>query len=210
MAKAKTKTTTTAAAPYVPLTGMYMKVHFLRFTISAVFEKALENKLPIERYFTLTAANSLPKPVSQMQIAQVTGIDKSTVSNMLLKAEKEGLVTTERVPDNRRMVAVELTPKGRALVAKGDAVMADIDREMASPATTKAAEEWFITVWSKYRGISLKTNASEPRGLVTTNETKVPNNGKDKDKVKGGFASSSDAEAKATTPKAKRSERVAA
>jgi len=53
----------------------------------------------------------------QIDLAGLTSIDTSTLSRLVTRLIRRGLVKRSRSVSNSREVAVELTPKGRALVA---------------------------------------------------------------------------------------------
>jgi MarR family transcriptional regulator, organic hydroperoxide resistance regulator len=52
----------------------------------------------------------------QIDVAQITSIDVSTMSRLITRLVSLGLVTRTRSDSNNREVSVELSPKGRALV----------------------------------------------------------------------------------------------
>ncbi|MGN1383490.1 MAG: MarR family winged helix-turn-helix transcriptional regulator [Eubacterium sp.] len=56
------------------------------------------------------------------------GIDKSTMSSLLNKMEKQGLIRRHPDPDDRRSVRVLLTDEGRAIAEKVRKMTEDIDR----------------------------------------------------------------------------------
>jgi DNA-binding MarR family transcriptional regulator len=51
-------------------------------------------------------------------LAARTSVDVSTLSRLIARLARTGLVTRERSPRNNREVLVELTPKGRSLVER--------------------------------------------------------------------------------------------
>lgn len=52
----------------------------------------------------------------QIDVAEITSIDVSTISRLITRLVNLGLVTRTRSDTNNREVSVELSPKGRALV----------------------------------------------------------------------------------------------
>jgi DNA-binding MarR family transcriptional regulator len=52
----------------------------------------------------------------QVDLAEQTSVDVSTLSRLIARLVRTGLVTRERAPHNNREVLVELTAKGRAMV----------------------------------------------------------------------------------------------
>jgi len=51
--------------------------------------------------------------ISQRELAEHLGLEKSSVSRLVADLEGEGLLTRQRDPDNRRVYRLEITAKGR-------------------------------------------------------------------------------------------------
>lgn len=66
---------------------------------------------------------------SPAELAFFNGLDVSSMSRMLDRLEKKGLLTRSRSRADRRKVLVELTPKGRALIRKAIPVSAQVAME---------------------------------------------------------------------------------
>jgi DNA-binding MarR family transcriptional regulator len=64
-------------------------------------------------------------PLSQRELAERLGLEKSTVSRMVAELERKGLVIRERDPANRRFYRLRLTPAGRTAHAGIAAAMHD-------------------------------------------------------------------------------------
>ncbi|GAA3731992.1 MarR family winged helix-turn-helix transcriptional regulator [Salinactinospora qingdaonensis] len=54
-------------------------------------------------------------PISQRELGQRLGLEKSTVSRMVADMERKELLVRERAPDNRRLYQLRLTQRGREL-----------------------------------------------------------------------------------------------
>ncbi|SDE20695.1 MarR family winged helix-turn-helix transcriptional regulator [Glycomyces harbinensis] len=53
--------------------------------------------------------------LSQRELAERLGLEKSSVSRLVADLEADGLLTRERDPDNRRVYRLEVTAEGRRL-----------------------------------------------------------------------------------------------
>jgi MarR family transcriptional regulator, lower aerobic nicotinate degradation pathway regulator len=53
--------------------------------------------------------------ISQRELAERLGLEKSSVSRLVADLESEGLLTRRRDPDNRRLYRLEITEEGRRL-----------------------------------------------------------------------------------------------
>jgi MarR family transcriptional regulator, lower aerobic nicotinate degradation pathway regulator len=74
-----------------------------------------------------------------LELAQHLGLDKSSVSGLVARAEARGLVERRPLPSDGRRVAVRLTDAGRALAAR---VTSEVDRRMTPLlATIPAAQQ---------------------------------------------------------------------
>jgi DNA-binding MarR family transcriptional regulator len=56
-------------------------------------------------------------PLSQRDLAERLGLEKSTVSRIAAEMERQGMLVRERDPDNRRVYRLRLTDLGRAIHA---------------------------------------------------------------------------------------------
>ena len=65
------------------------------------------------------------KQMTQVEICRDLEMDKSTVATMLMRLEKEGLVTKTVHPNDVRAFQVTLTDKAILLVPKARAILAD-------------------------------------------------------------------------------------
>jgi DNA-binding MarR family transcriptional regulator len=82
----------------------------------AGYEKDLaEHGLSIAMWRVLAGLSTGDKH-RQIDVAEITSIDVSTISRLVTRLVSLGLVTRTRSDTNNREVSVELSPKGRALV----------------------------------------------------------------------------------------------
>jgi DNA-binding MarR family transcriptional regulator len=72
---------------------------------------------------TLVLLTLLEERDSQWTITQLTGVDRSTLSDIIRRLEKSGLVIRERSKDDARRILCRITPKGRD-AAKEAAIVA--------------------------------------------------------------------------------------
>lgn len=54
------------------------------------------------------------RPLSPAELADRTGVTRATMTGLVDTLERDGLVKREPSPDDRRMMAVQLTPRGEA------------------------------------------------------------------------------------------------
>jgi DNA-binding MarR family transcriptional regulator len=80
------------------------------------------------------------EPASQLEVARMLGIDRTTMVALLDGLEKKGVVTRRQDPADRRRNVVELTDAGLALYARADAAYAVAEKDFLSPASAADAE----------------------------------------------------------------------
>jgi DNA-binding MarR family transcriptional regulator len=79
---------------------------------------ALDGKRLSIAMWRVLAALSANGGVRQIDVAEMTSIEVSTLSRLITRLMRLGLVDRRRSPTNSREVTVALTPKGKALVAQ--------------------------------------------------------------------------------------------
>ena len=67
------------------------------------------------------------RELGMMEVAKVLNLDKSSVTGLVDRAERRGLVQRTTTPDDGRAIRVSVTPTGRELIAE---VSGEIEREI--------------------------------------------------------------------------------
>ncbi len=83
-------------------------------------------------------------PISQHDLGDQLGIDRTTMVELIDDLEKQGAVARRRNPEDRRQYALGLTPQGRALQKKAAKAFDDVTDEVFAalkPAERKALGE---------------------------------------------------------------------
>lgn len=70
--------------------------------------------------------------INQMRITAATGMDRSTLADVLRRLEARKLIRRKRDKDDRRSLIVTLTPEGRAQLADAEKTAAEVERWMLS------------------------------------------------------------------------------
>ncbi len=85
-----------------------------------------------QRQFALLSALAAEDGQTQTQLVQRTGIDRSTLAELVSRMSAKGLLSRERAPGDARANAVRLTEDGRALYATAIAGAAAADEAVLS------------------------------------------------------------------------------
>ena len=90
-----------------------------------------------------------------LELARHLDLDKSSMTGLVTRAEKRGLVTRERSPHDGRGILVALAPQGRALV---DSCATEVERRIAD-----LTEHLTATERDQLRDLATKVLATPPR-----------------------------------------------
>lgn len=86
--------------------------------------------------------------LTQSQICQEQGLDKSTITKTLEHLKKEGLITKSRNPEDTRSYLVSLTQKGEELVQKTAGITQEWTDEVTS-GMTEIEKDAFLKLLEK-------------------------------------------------------------
>ncbi|KAF0176952.1 MAG: MarR family transcriptional regulator [Hyphomonadaceae bacterium] len=83
-----------------------------------IFATLLRDNHVTLRQFAVLAAVDERAGRTQTDLVRVTGIDRSTLADMMGRLEKKGLIAREKSADDKRAKSVRLTGKGRTRLAE--------------------------------------------------------------------------------------------
>jgi MarR family transcriptional regulator, transcriptional regulator for hemolysin len=93
--------------------------------VSRAFDDALAEAGGSRPVWLVLLALKAQRPATQRELAEAVGIEGATLTHHLDGMERAGLVRRERLPENRRVQRVELTPEGeRTFLALREAAVA--------------------------------------------------------------------------------------
>lgn len=97
--------------------------------------------LTARQYVILVAAAHNDGP-SQQDIIDHTGIDRSTVSQVVQIMIRKGLLRRRRTPQDARAYAITLTPHGRDVLKASEPIVGRIDDTLVAVLTTTRASSF--------------------------------------------------------------------
>ncbi|KQX19522.1 MULTISPECIES: MarR family winged helix-turn-helix transcriptional regulator [unclassified Sphingomonas] len=97
-----------------------------------IFSRHVGNDLTRQQFALMLALGQRPG-ASQRDLVEATGIDKSTLKEMLGRLVKRGWVERERDPRDSRAWTMDLTAEGTALLLDNLARVQDAQREILAP-----------------------------------------------------------------------------
>jgi DNA-binding MarR family transcriptional regulator len=79
-------------------------------------------------------ASVAQKPdISQTGLVEQTGVDRSTLADIVRRLVKKGLLQRKRTRQDARMYAVRLTPKGQGALTAAKPAATRVDQRLLSP-----------------------------------------------------------------------------
>jgi len=84
------------------------------------------------RQFAVLICVAQNPDVSQTGLVEQTGIDRSTLADIVRRLVKKGLLQRKRTRRDARMYAVRLTPKGQSLLSQVKPLASKVDQRILS------------------------------------------------------------------------------
>lgn len=82
------------------------------------------------RQFTVLSAVDSNEGKSQTELVKITGIDRSTLADMVARMMAQGLVQRRRTKEDARTNSVRLTPLGKKMMKAAQSAAEDVDKEL--------------------------------------------------------------------------------
>lgn len=112
----------------------------------------------------LTVANN--EGLSQTGIVDRTGIDRSTLADVVRRLQKKGLLQRQRTKEYARVYAVKLTDQGRRLLRTAQPIAKRVDERILAALPAKQRQQ-FIAVLQSIVTI-LQSTSPEDRSQIVT------------------------------------------
>jgi DNA-binding MarR family transcriptional regulator len=132
-------TESSAAAPPNDALGYLLKHAALR--LATLTDAALESLGIDSKDLGAIRVLARREPMSQLQVAQTLGIDRTTMVALLDALERQGLVTRQPDPNDRRRNLVELTNVGTATHEAGEAIRKAVEADFLVPLDRSGGEQ---------------------------------------------------------------------
>jgi DNA-binding MarR family transcriptional regulator len=85
------------------------------------------------REYSVLAVVAESSPLSQTSVADILGLDRTTILKLGASLERHGLIARERDPDDKRAYALALTPAGDRLRAQAFELLLECERRFLVP-----------------------------------------------------------------------------
>lgn len=104
-----------------------------------------------QRQFAVLEAVSLRAGLTQTDLVKVTGIDRSTLADLVARMAQRGLLSRERSTLDARAMAVRLTPEGEAALADARPRVVEADRQIMA-LLPKGRRDSFLEILAELAG----------------------------------------------------------
>lgn len=119
-----------------------------------------------QRQYAVLCAVAAEDGLSQTQLVRVTGIDRSTVAELVARMARIGLLARQRAAGDGRINVVRLTEKGRALLADSTPKAAAADKRLLKLLPGKKRED-FVGLLQALIRTAGAASIAEPTGTET-------------------------------------------
>lgn len=95
-------------------------------------EVAGESNVTVRQLVVLSAV-AAEQGLSQTELMRRTGVDRSTMADILRRLQRKGLVARKRTKADARTKSVTLTSEGRDALSQHAAVLSEVDDRLLAP-----------------------------------------------------------------------------
>ncbi len=113
-----------------------------------IYADELGSDGPTQRQFAVMEAVSVKEGLTQTDLVKATGIDRSTLADLVARMTTKGLLTRERSTLDARAKAVRLSPEGQALLDAARPKVEAADRKIMG-LLPKGKREGFLDLLSE-------------------------------------------------------------
>lgn len=147
------------------------------------FTKAMAGAKLTQRQFAVLHATSGNEGLTQTELVRVTGIDRSTLAELVGRMVRNGLLEREKLPDDARANAIHLSASGRTLLEAATLGAMEADRAIIS-ALPKNKRASFLETLRRIAVTLEKGEEAVQKAKVKDKEKKKKAKKRAKDKAK--------------------------
>ena len=123
---------------YVPDKSVLHLLHRATQVADDIFNRGQEGDALTPRQFVVLAAIARFEGSSQTHITAATGVDRSTMADIVKRLLRKGLVARKRARGDARAYAVKVTAIGRELMERTSATIRRAEQELLAPLSPQA------------------------------------------------------------------------
>lgn len=130
------------------------------------FAEALPGEVTSRQLFVLRALGADPG-TSQTAVVEATGIDRSTMSEILKRLISRKLVKRRRAQKDARAYVVQLTDEGSAVLAAALPVLEQIETSLLDAMPSKDREQFIASLHFILNDVAAADKNNQPSGIVS-------------------------------------------
>lgn len=155
----------TASSPEIEIESSPIHLlHRVGQCATDVFQAEMGGADLTQRQFAVLASISKQEGASQTDLVDMTGIDRSTLADIVRRMLKKGLVQRKRTKEDARAYAVKLTDDGRKALKAADPLVKRVDARILEAIPTQERSK-FLTALSAIVG-ALGGEESRPKAAA--------------------------------------------
>ena len=131
----------TGNAPRLDLSPLHL-LHRAGQCAGDVFTSQIGSLELTPRQFAVLTTVASAEGLSQTDLVERTGIDRSTLADIVARMLKKGLLQRRRTKDDARAYAVRLTEEGQRLLQLAKPVVEDVDQRLLEPVPVKRRQQF--------------------------------------------------------------------
>jgi DNA-binding MarR family transcriptional regulator len=101
--------------------------------------------LTARQFIVLAVVDGLDDP-SQTALCEVSGIDRSTLADIVRRLVARGLLSRRRTRRDARMYAVRITPEGKRMLERAMPTARDVDAQLLQGLTTAQRQDFEVAL----------------------------------------------------------------
>ena len=126
-----------------------------------VFQSEMAKGELTPRQFAVLSTVSVNEGLSQTDLVDLTGIDRSTLADIIRRMLKKGLLQRKRTKEDARAYAVRLTEDGRRMLKTAEPMAKRVDCRILSALSANRADKFMDDLHTIVRALGI---ADEPAG----------------------------------------------
>lgn len=128
-------------------------LHRIDQKVTEIFDAQLKGGLLTARQFSVLLVVSQEEGLSQTALVQKTGIDRSTLADIVKRMIKKGLLTRQRTQKDARAYSVKLTQNGVRALRIAEPIAKNIDQRLLSAFPDELRERFISDLFTILRGL---------------------------------------------------------
>jgi DNA-binding MarR family transcriptional regulator len=113
------------------------------------------------RQFAVLTAVSLNEGLSQTDLVDLTGVDRSTLADIVRRMLKKGLLQRRRTKEDARAYAVKLTEEGWRVLRASEPIVKRVDDRLLSGLSQKQRDQFLSDLAAIIKALSEPANVAK-------------------------------------------------